>query len=208
MSQSPPQIILASGSAVRAALLKGAHVVFDQIPANLDEARVKRQLEADPTQQGPHGAGPAIALELAKQKAEHLSSQHPHALVIGADQVMTLGRVAYDKPKDMAVARARLKQFRGRAHMLHAGLALARGGRCVWQHQEHARLTMRDFSDAFLDSYLDCAGDAVLASVGAYQLESIGAQLFETIDGDYFAILGLPLLPLLAQLRLYQALAA
>jgi septum formation protein len=200
MSQTPP-IILASGSAVRANLLTGARIPFEKKPAHLDESILKRELENDPAAQGEHGAGPAIAEALAKAKAELVSKANPSALVIGADQVMTLGTTCYDKPGDMAEAKARLRDFRGKPHVLHGGVALARDGKTIWHHYQPSHLTMRDFSDAFLDGYLEEAGEAVLSSVGAYQLESIGAQLFEKIDGDYFAILGLPLLPLMAELR-------
>lgn len=196
-----PTIILASGSAVRANLLNGARIPFEKKPADLDESILKHELENDPTAQGEHGAGPAIAVALAKAKAELVSRENPDALVIGADQVMTLGTTCYDKPKDMAEAKARLRDFRGKPHVLHGGVALARGGETIWHHYQPSHLTMRDFSDAFLDHYLEEAGEAVLSSVGAYQLESIGAQLFDRIDGDYFAILGLPLLPLMAELR-------
>lgn len=201
MTLQKPKIILASGSAVRAHLMEGAQIAFEKIPPDLDESILKRELENDPACHNEHGAGPAISLALAKAKAELVSTAHPNALVIGADQVMTLGRDCYDKPKDMAEARARLQQFRGRSHLLHAGVALARGGETIWHHYQPSHLTMRDFSDAFLDAYLESTGDKVLASVGAYQLESIGAQLFEKIDGDYFSILGLPLLPLMTELR-------
>lgn len=196
-----PTLILASGSAVRANLLNGARILFEKKPADLDESILKRELENDPAAQSEHGAGPAIAVALAKAKAELVSRENPDALVIGADQVMTLGTTCYDKPKDMAEAKARLRDFRGKPHVLHGGVALARGGDTIWHHYQPSHLTMRDFSDAFLDHYLEEAGEAVLSSVGAYQLESIGAQLFDRIDGDYFAILGLPLLPLMAELR-------
>ncbi len=201
MSKTPPTIILASGSAVRANLMRGAHIPFEIVPADIDESILKEELENSPAAQEEHGAGPAIASALAKAKAEIVSASHPDALVIGADQVMTLGKTCYDKPRDMAEARARLKDFRGKPHMLHGGVALATGGRTIWDYYQPSHLTMRNFSDAFLDHYLETAGEAILKSVGAYQLESIGAQLFVRIDSDYFSILGLPLLPLMAELR-------
>lgn len=201
MTKTPPTIILASGSAVRATLMRGAYIPFDIVPADIDESILKRELEAGPAADEEHGAGPAIASALAQAKAEVVSAAHPDALVIGADQVMTLGKVCYDKPRDMVEARARLLEFRGKPHMLHGGVALATGGKTIWHHYQPSHLTMRNFSDAFLDHYLETAGDAILKSVGAYQLESIGAQLFERIDSDYFSILGLPLLPLMAELR-------
>ncbi|MEQ8746393.1 Maf family protein [Pyruvatibacter sp.] len=207
MTSLPQNIILASGSAVRATLMRGAHIPFKQVPADLDESVLKQKLENDPASQTEHGAGPAIAVALAKAKAEQVSAANPQALVIGADQVMTLGTACYDKPKDMVEARARLQQFRGHPHVLHAGVALAVAGKTIWHHYQPSHLTMRTFSDAFLDAYLAQAGEAVLASVGAYQLEGIGAQLFDKIDGDYFSILGLPMLPLMDELRRHGAIA-
>jgi len=201
MSSGRSAIILASGSAVRANLMRGAQIPFEIVPADLDESILKRELGNGPDAEGEHGAGPAISMALAKAKAELVSAQHPDALVIGADQVMTLGKTCYDKPKDMQEARNRLRAFRGKSHLLHGGVALAQAGETIWDHYQPSHLTMRDFTDGFLDAYLETAGPAVLSSVGAYQLESIGAQLFERIDGDYFAILGLPLLPLMAELR-------
>ena len=207
MTSTPQKIILASGSAVRATLMRSACIPFEQVPADIDESILKQQLENDPASHTEHGAGAAIALALARAKAELVSASNPHALVIGADQVMTLGTACYDKPKDMAEARARLQQFRGQAHVLHAGVALALDGKTIWHHYQPSHLTMRTFSDAFLDDYLKRAGEGVLASVGAYQLESIGAQLFDKIDGDYFSILGLPMLPLMDELRRHGAIA-
>ncbi|MDW3098279.1 MAG: Maf family protein [Alphaproteobacteria bacterium] len=201
MSSIPPTIILASGSAVRANLMRGAHIPFEIVPADIDESILKSELENSPAANGEHGAGPDIATALAKAKAEIVSKAHPDALVIGADQVMTLSKTCYDKPRDMAEARSRLWEFRGKPHLLHGGVALAKGGKTIWDYYQPSHLTMRNFSEAFLDHYLETAGDAILKSVGAYQLESIGAQLFESIDSDYFSILGLPLLPLMAELR-------
>ncbi len=196
-----PTIILASGSAVRARLLEGARIPFERIPSKVDESILKAELETDGADAGEHGAGPAIARALAEAKAKDVSKDHPDALVIGADQVLTLGRDSFDKPRDMDEARERLKQFRARGHVLHSGVALVRGGETIWTHYEASHLVMRDFSDGFLDAYLTACGEAVLTSVGAYQLEGMGAQLFEKIDGDYFAILGLPLIPLMDELR-------
>lgn len=203
-----PRLILASGSAIRARVLKDAGLAFEQIPSAVDEAILKQGIETTGPHDPVHGAGPAIATALAEAKARDVAAAHPDALVIGADQVMTLATDCFDKPRDMAQARARLAAFRGRTHTLHAGIALAAGGETLWQHYEAAHLTMRAFSDAFLDAYLAAAGEGVLASVGAYQLESLGSQLFARIDGDYFSILGLPLLPLMEELRRRGALTA
>jgi len=128
--------------------------------------------------------------------------------VIGADQTLSLGNQLFDKARDLGQAGSQLRQLRGRCHTLHAGLAVAMEGRIVWRHLETATLTMRDFSDAFLARYLADVGEALLTSVGCYQLEGPGAQLFDDIDGDYFTILGLPLLPLLAFLRQQKVLAS
>jgi len=140
-------------------------------------------------------------LSLAKAKAQVVAQDHPEKFVLGADQILECNGVWYDKPKDADAARDHLKQLRGHDHRLVNGLIILRGSETVWSHVEIARLSMRDFSDAFLESYLQRSGPAILSSVGAYRLEDQGAQLFDEIDGDYFTILGLPLLPLLAFLR-------
>lgn len=190
-------LILASGSASRRRLLESAGVAFRVIPADVDEAALKRELRTSPA---TSGAGP-VAAHLARAKARVVSERHPAALVIGADQVLALGDDLFDKPRDLAEARAQLLRLRGRGHCLVSGLALAQGGAIVWEYSAVATLTMRTFSNAHLESYLSAAGDAVTRTVGAYELEGPGIQLFERVDGDYFTILGLPLLPLLAELR-------
>ena len=138
---------------------------------------------------------------LARAKAETVSARHAGTLVVGADQVLALGDELLTKAKDETEARAALQKLRGRTHALHAAVALAQDGKTVWERAGTAKLTVRDFSNAFLDAYLVRAGDLVTQSVGAYQLEGPGAQLFSKIDGDYFNILGLPLVPLLDFLR-------
>lgn len=190
-----PRLVLASTSPVRARLLAAAGLQPTTVPPQVDEADVRDSLRAG-------GAGPVqVADALAELKALKISRADPAAIVIGADQVLTCDGTWFDKPQDSAAARRQLLDLRGRTHALTSALVAARAGTAVWRHAESARLTMRDFSTGFLDGYLARLGDAALGSVGAYQLESLGIQLFDRIDGDFFCILGLPLLPLLAFLR-------
>ncbi|MGE3143030.1 MAG: Maf family protein [Hyphomonadaceae bacterium] len=192
-------LILASGSAIRRQLLAAAGVAFEAVRPNVDEDAVKAGLRAE-------GLSPRDQADaLAEVKALSVSRQRP-GLVIGADQMLALGPEAFDKPADRAAARVSLQKLRGKTHVLHSAAVLARDGAVIWRHIESPRLTMRDFSDAFLDRYLDAAGEGALASVGAYQLEGLGAQLFARIEGDYFSILGLPMFPLLSILRTQGAL--
>ncbi len=192
-------LVLASKSAVRCALLAGAGIPVEVHPADIDE----RAIEAG---EATAGAASAAAL-LAGAKARAVAARMPGRLVLGADQTLALGSQRFSKPGDRAAAADQLRALRGKTHALHSALALVRDGETVFVHAETARLTMRAFSDGFLDDYLDAAASAVTASVGGYQLEGPGIQLFERIDGDYFTILGLPLLPLLAFLRREQWLA-
>lgn len=187
-------LVLASKSAARARVLEGAGVSFETAVAGVDEDAVKRGLIAE-------GAGPReIADALAELKALTISRARPD-LVIGADQTLELDGQLYDKAETLDEARARLRALRGRKHRLHAAVAVAKDGAVLWREMSTATLTMRDFSDAFLDAYLAEEGEAALGSVGCYRLEGPGAQLFSRIEGDYFAILGLPLLGLLDLLR-------
>lgn len=188
-------LILASASGIRARLLREAGVRFGVRPADVDEARLKKELRHN----GVSNAGMAAAL--AEQKALNVSQTSPQALVLGCDQVLMCEGRLFDKPRDIAEARETLGILRGKDHQLVSACALASGGKTVWQHEETATLRMRPFSDAFLDSYLKDQGVIVLSSVGCYHLENRGAQLFENVDGDFFAILGLPLIPLLGALR-------
>jgi septum formation protein len=188
-------ILLASASPARAALLRGAGVSFDIEPARIDEDGVTAAMLAE-------GAdGTAIAAHLAELKARRISARHPARLVLGADQTLECGGRLVNKPADMAAARDSLIALRGRSHELVAAVVAMRDGDVLWRHEARARLVMRAFSDDFLDDYLARAGEDVLSSVGTYRLEGMGAQLFSRIEGDFFTILGLPLLPLLDFLR-------
>jgi septum formation protein len=186
-------LILASKSPARRALLAGAGVTADVLPAEIDERAVEARAAT-------HEASATAAL-LARAKAAAVAAQKPGRLVLGADQTLALGERRFSKPADRNAAAEQLRALRGKTHALHSALTLMREGTVLFEHADAARLTMRAFSDKFLESYLDAAGEAVTASVGAYQLEGPGIQLFERIEGDYFTILGLPLLPLLAFLR-------
>jgi septum formation protein len=188
-------LVLASKSPSRSALLAGAGLAFATEPSRVDERAVEEPLLAA-------GADPgAIALHLAEAKALDVAARRPGELVLGADQTLGLGTERFVKPDSVDEARLHLERLRGRAHQLHSALVLARDGEVLWRHVSVATLTMRAFSDAFLDRYLETVADEVTGTVGCYRLEGPGIQLFETIDGDYFTILGLPLLPLLAELR-------
>jgi septum formation protein len=186
-------LVLASKSASRRALLQDAGIPIEVLAADVDE----RGIEANANLADPG----AVAALLAREKALAVSVQQPGRLVIGADQTLALGQRRFSKPADRTAAREQLKALRGQSHALHSAVAIVRDGKPVFEHCAVARLAMRAFSDAFLESYLDAAGDAVMASVGAYQVEGLGVQLFERIEGDHSTILGLPLLPVLAALR-------
>lgn len=195
-------VILASTSSVRRSLLTAAGVVYEARSPGVDEDLTKTRLLKQ-------GATPKeVAEALAAEKALAISVRSPHALVIGADQTLDLDGALFDKVATLDAARQRLTQLRGRRHQLHAALAVARGGDVIWRQTSSPSLTMRDFSDAFLDAWLARQGEAILGSVGCYRLEDEGVQLFSAIDGDYFAILGLPLTGLLALLREKGALPA
>jgi septum formation protein len=188
-------LILASGSRSRRALLESAGLTLDVVPADLDERAAEEPLLRA-------GATPEdIALALAMAKATMVSEAHRGALVIGADQMLELEGERLNKPEDMEAARLQLLRLSGKTHALHSAVCCARNGEIVWQHAEPAYMTMRKLTPKFIGRYLAAVGPEALTSVGAYQVEGRGIQLFEKIDGDFFAILGLPLLPLLAFLR-------
>lgn len=192
-----PSIVLASSSPTRQRLLKSAGLDFTAVPALVDEDVVRETLTADGEMVEPGD----MAEILARAKAEDVSARYPDAVVIGADQVLSCGDELFNKPGMMEAARETLLALRGRTHQLHSAVVIAENGETVWTFVDTADMTMRDFSAIFLGRYLALAGDDVLDSVGAYQLEGPGIQLFERIEGDFFTILGLPLLPLLSELR-------
>jgi len=191
-------LVLASRSKTRYALLAAAGIPLEVRPAEVDE----RALEA----QAERRAAGEIAALLARAKARAVAQRMPGRLVLGADQTLALGQQLFSKPADQAAARAQLRALRGRTHELHSALAVARDDEMLFEYGDAARLTMRAFSEAFLEGYLAAAGP--VDGVGGYRLEGVGIQLFERIEGDYFTILGLPLLPLLAWLRRQGVLAA
>lgn len=190
-----PTLILASTSPTRRRVLENAGLKFEIASPGVDEEEIKLSLKAS----GATGA--QIAETLAELKANRISGKVPEALVIGADQILSCNGVLFDKPPDMDHAHAQLQALCGKSHELLTAVCVSKAGGRVWHHNAVARLTMRPFSDAFLDDYLQRAGDDVLGSVGVYRLEGLGSQLFSRIDGDFFTILGLPLLPLLGFLR-------
>jgi len=186
-------LLLASRSAVRQGLLTAAGVPTQVHAADLDE----RSLEAGAAIQTPG----EIAALLARAKAAAVERLRPGRLVLGADQVLALGAQRFAKPADRPAARAQLRALSGRTHELHSAIAFIENAEVVFEHVSVARLTMRTLSDRFLDLYLDAVGNAATASVGAYQIEGLGSQLFERVEGDYFTVLGLPLIEALEFLR-------
>lgn len=189
-----PAVTLASGSAIRAKILRGAGVPFEIIRPGVDESTIKMQGQKSGL------ALPDLALKLAEAKCLAVASHQP-GLVIGSDQIMEFEGSAFDKPATLEDARARLRAMQGQPHTLINATVLARDGQVVWHHIEQPELVLRELSDAEIDLYLGSAEPDILSSVGAYQLEGLGSRLFERTSGDYFAILGLALFPLLAELR-------
>ncbi len=185
------RLILASKSAARRAVLTDAGVPFTVQVADVDEEALKTP-GVDPTE---------LAVELARAKALAVSRHDAEAWVLGADQTLAFDGGLISKASTLAAARERLVAMRGRVHQLHSGAALARNGQVVWSGVDTVEMRMRDFSDAFLDAYLAAEGEALLTCVGSYRLEGLGSQLFEAVEGDYFTVLGLPLWPVLAELR-------
>jgi septum formation protein len=190
------EIMLASTSKTRLLLLESAGLRVRSIPPRVDESAIKRGFG-----QGAGADACKLADALAAAKARAVSLRHPSALVIGADQILLLDDRYFDKPKDLKEAAMQLSLLRGNTHYLTTAVAVARRGEIAWSDCVVAKLTMRRFSDEFLAAYLASVGEDALTSVGAYKIEGRGVQLFHRIDGDYFAILGLPLLPLLSFLR-------
>jgi septum formation protein len=190
-----PALVLASQSAIRRKLLENAGLTVETLPARVDEDEIKLALRA---------AGATVedaAIKLAEAKARRIGEKIPGAIVLGCDQMLECGGVWFDKPPDRAHAAAHLRALAGKTHRLVSAVVAYRNMVRVWHHVDSAKLVMRPLSDSFIESYLDRAGDDARASVGAYQLESLGAQLFTRVEGDYFTVLGLPLLPLLGFLR-------
>lgn len=186
-------IILASTSATRQAMLRSAGLSFSAASPGVDETALVTA--------NPHWRPLDAALRLAEAKALDVSKRHANALVIGADQVLALGNEIFGKPRDRAHCREQLRRLRGRRHALISAVVIARDEKTLWSHTDQALLTMRDYSEDFLDSYLDVIGDDCTTSVGGYKIEGRGVQLFNSITGDHFTILGLPLIPLLSELR-------
>ena len=190
-------VVLASGSRIRGDLLRAAGVAFSVETAPVDEAEIRISMQAEKATAGE------TAISLGEAKAQRVSRRHPGALVIGCDQMLECNGVWFEKPVDRAHARAHLQALGGRNHELLSAVVVVRDGQRLWHNLSVATLTMRPLSPDFIESYLEAAGEPILSSVGAYQLEGLGAQLFTRIEGDYFTILGLPLLPLLDFLRLH-----
>ena len=189
------KLVLASKSPFRSALLKNAGIEFSTASADIDERAVEAPLYET-------GATPEeVAQVLAEAKALDVSEKNPGAVVIGCDQTLSLGDEIFHKPADMEAARRQLLKFSGKTHQLNSAVVLVKDGKTLWRHVSIARMTMRDLDPGFVGRYLGRVGDVALSSVGAYQVEGPGVQLFEKIEGDYFTIVGLPLLPLLAELR-------
>ena len=191
---APQPLVLASRSDIRGKILAAAGLRFEIRPSVVDERAIE-------TQSGTSDAA-GVARHLAHSKASAVAASLPGRLVLGADQTLARGAKRFTKPADRNAASEQLRDLRGRTHELHSALALVRDGGLLFSCVDTARLTMRNFSDHYLENYLDMASDAALKSVGGYQLEGIGIHLFERVEGDYFTILGLPLMPLLAYLRL------
>lgn len=188
-------VVLASGSAVRAKMLRDAGLEVVVAPSAVDEEEVKRSVKAE-------GGKPEDAAELlAEMKAQRVSARHPGLLVVGADQMLECAGEWFDKPADQAGAKAHLSKLSGRSHRLVSAAVVCINGSRTWHAVDTAELTMRPLSDAFVERYLDAVGDAATRSVGAYELEGLGGQLFSRVRGDHWTVLGLPLLPLLAYLR-------
>lgn len=201
---SPTRPVLASASRTRIAMLENAGIEIDTDAAELDEDAIIKSL----TQTADPLSAEDVALVLAQAKAQHVAERHPGRLVIGCDQTLGLGDELFTKPANMDEARRNLLKLSGKTHFLHSAVAICASGETDWTFCDTARMKMRDLSPQFIGRYLAQAGGGVLSSVGVYQLEGLGAQLFDEVDGDFFTILGLPLLPLLAELRARQVIGS
>lgn len=190
-------IILASGSVHRRAMLERAGITFEVEPASVDEAAITRELMA----RRPIPGAPAVAIALAAAKALEVAARFPSATVIGADQVLDFEGELFSKPVDLAAALAQLGRLGGRSHRLHSGVVITSDGAEDWRYVESATMTMRPLSQAAIDRYLHMTGATICDAVGAYHVEGRGVQLFERIEGDYFTIIGLPLLAVVRELR-------
>jgi septum formation protein len=189
------RLILASSSPTRREMLSAAKITFEVVPPDVDEDAVKDAALAKGERIDD------IALRLAEAKAKNVAARHPDALVLGADQVLVCGGKLFSKAKTMEDARETLRAFRGRTHRLISAAALVSGHQILWGGSDAARLTVREFSEGFLDAYLKAEGDSILGSVGCYRIEAAGVHLFEQIEGDQFTIRGLPFMALLESLR-------
>jgi septum formation protein len=187
--------VLASLSRTRAALLNQAGIKVTRDPARIDETEIKAFNRRKGAEAG------VCAMALAEAKALTITTRHPRTLVIGADQILNCNGTWLDKPRDRDDARGQLQMLRGQTHELATAVCVARDANVIWHEIQRPRLTMRNFSDAFLNTYIENLSRDDMAAVGAYRIEGHGVQLFERIEGDYFAILGLPLMPLLDFLR-------
>lgn len=186
-------LVLASSSPFRRMLMKNAGLTFEHQAADIDEREIEAGLaDADPA---------TVATVLAEAKARNVSAVRPGSFVIGSDQTMSLGKRIYHKAADASEAKANLLSLSGKTHRLNSAVVIVLNGEVVWEHVGHADLTMRELSPEFIDDYMTLTGPDVLKSVGSYQLEGVGIQLFSKIDGDYFTIVGLPMLVLLQKLR-------
>ncbi len=194
------RIILASQSQARARMLHSAGIEYVAVPADIDEEALAGKSFAEGC------CVEETALFLAREKAEKISAQYPDALVIGSDQILVCEGVLFSKAPNAESAREKLRTLRGKTHALVSGVAVAQNARMIWQIKDHALLTMKHFDDMFLEHYCEKAGPALTKNVGAYALEGLGVRLFERIAGDYFTILGMPLLPLLRYLEQEQGL--
>ena len=191
---APAPLILASKSLARRTMLSAAGIPIEIVHAQIDERAIERTLgeKRDPDE---------LALLLSWEKASAVSFKLPSRIVVGADQTLAMGSIRFNKPADRDEAREQLRRLRGQSHTLHSAVTLVQDGSVLFKVVDTARLRMRNFSDRFLEEYLEAAGPSVTQSVGGYQLEKLGVHLFERVEGDYFTILGMPLLPLLAFLR-------